>query len=145
MNILLQLMHDTMGKTARIKGCVNLLQQGCLPKIDEIKLLEIIETSAEELNNVLDAHYIECKEDNHKNIKTPEEIKNLANKWALENADETMETNSALNRGFIGGYTKWQKDNTDKKYTIKEVEKYHDIRATQGISNANKYIESLNK
>lgn len=98
MNILLQLMHDTMGKTARIKGCVNLLQQGCLPKIDEIKLLEIIETSAEELNNVLDAHYIECKE-----------------------------------------------DNTEKKYTIKEVEKYHDIRATQGISNANKYIESLNK
>lgn len=38
-----------------------------------------------------------------------------------------------------------QEYNSDKKYTIKEVERYHDIRATQGISNANKYIESLNK
>jgi hypothetical protein len=147
MNVLLQLMHDTMGKTARINGCVSLLESDLDFGItyNNKKMLEIIKISAKELNNVLDAYYIECKEDNHKNIKTPEEIKNLANKWALENADETMETNSALNKGFIGGYTKWQQDNTEKKYTIKEVEKYHDIRATQGISNANKYIESLNK
>jgi hypothetical protein len=39
--------------------------------------------------------------------------------------------------GIIKAFTKCQED-SDKKYTIKEVERYHDIRATQGISNANK-------
>ena len=46
---------------------------------------------------------------------------------------------------FIQGYTQCQEDMAHKKYTIKEVERYHDIRATQGIKNANNYINSLNK
>lgn len=33
-----------------------------------------------------------------------EQIKNLASEWALKNSDATMETNSALNKGFIGGF-----------------------------------------
>ncbi len=43
-------------------------------------------------------------------MKTPEEIKRLGNQWALDNADETMATNSALNKGFRGGYTQCQED-----------------------------------
>jgi len=62
MNELLQLMHDTMGKTARIKGCVKLLKGGTqLTQIDRIKMLDIIERSAEDLNKVLDAYYISQK------------------------------------------------------------------------------------
>lgn len=32
-----------------------------------------------------------------------ETIKTAGNDWALKNADATMATNSALNRGFVGG------------------------------------------
>jgi hypothetical protein len=46
---------------------------------------------------------------------------------------------------YVMGYTQCQEDMADMKYTIKEVERYHDIRATQGIKNANNYINSLNK
>jgi hypothetical protein len=46
---------------------------------------------------------------------------------------------------FNTGYNQCQEDMADMKYTIKEVERYHDIRATQGIKNANNYINSLNK
>lgn len=51
-------------------------------------------------------------------MKTPEEIKKISNQWAIENADETMATNSSLNRGFIAGYTLCQQDNCNK---IKEL------------------------
>jgi hypothetical protein len=54
-------------------------------------------------------------------MKTTEEIKNLANKWALENADETMENNSALNRGFINGYTKCQQDSSEITSFFEEI------------------------
>jgi len=59
MNELLQLMHDTMNKTARIKGAISLLksEQDNGREFD-LKLLDIIETSAKELNDVLDAYYI---------------------------------------------------------------------------------------
>lgn len=36
-------------------------------------------------------------------MTTPKEIQEAANKWALENSDATMVTNSALNKGFISG------------------------------------------
>jgi hypothetical protein len=35
-----------------------------------------------------------------------DEVEKLANKWAIDNADITMESNSALNKGFKGGYNK---------------------------------------
>ena len=77
-------------------------------------------------------------------MKNPEEIKRLANKWALDNADRTMETNSALNRGFKGGYNQCQQGN-DNKYTIKEVERYHDVRVMSGVFEENRYLQSLNR
>lgn len=54
-------------------------------------------------------------------MKTKEEIKTLANKWALENSDILMETNSALNRGFVGGYTECQKYMAKERETIMET------------------------
>lgn len=57
MNDLLQLMHDTMGKTANIKGSVNLLKKHYGINQEGQKLLEIIEKQANELNAVLDAYY----------------------------------------------------------------------------------------
>jgi hypothetical protein len=35
-----------------------------------------------------------------------DEVEKLANKWAIDNADITMESNSALNKGFKAGYNK---------------------------------------
>ena len=61
MNELLQLMHDTMNKTSAIKGSVSLLKSGKLTKEDALKLLEIIEIKAIELDGVLDAYYIKNK------------------------------------------------------------------------------------
>jgi hypothetical protein len=43
-------------------------------------------------------------------MRTKEEIKQLSNKWAIDNADRTMESNSALNKGYINGYTQCQED-----------------------------------
>ena len=57
MNELLQLMHDTMNKTATIKSSVTLLKSGSLSKEDESKILDIIEIRAKELDAVLDAYY----------------------------------------------------------------------------------------
>lgn len=42
--------------------------------------------------------------ENSKSKSVSVDVEKLANKWALDNADETMATNSALNRGFIGGF-----------------------------------------
>ena len=50
-------------------------------------------------------------------------VEDLASKWALDNVDSTMESNSALNRGFIGGYNQALKDNADKLFTMKDMEK----------------------
>lgn len=57
MNDLLQLMHDTMNKTANIKGSVNLLKKDGIGHADAKKLLDIIENQANELNAVLDKYY----------------------------------------------------------------------------------------
>ena len=51
------------------------------------------------------------------------DVKGLASKWALDNADKTMETNSSLNKGFIGGYNKCLQDNADKKFTLEDMRK----------------------
>jgi hypothetical protein len=58
-------------------------------------------------------------------MKSPEEIKRLGSQWALDNADRTMETNSALNRGFIGGYTECQ------KYMANEIRMWRGAVETQ--------------
>lgn len=57
MNDLLQLMHDTMGKTARIKGSVALLKKDGISQVDADKLLDIIEGQAKQLDEVIDAYY----------------------------------------------------------------------------------------
>ena len=57
MNELLQLMHDTMGKTANIKGSLSLLKKDGIDQHTSNKLLDIIENQVDELNNVLDAYY----------------------------------------------------------------------------------------
>jgi len=75
-------------------------------------------------------------------MKTIEEIVIKANDWLVETPIEAW---GGAENGFIKGYTQCQEDMADKKYTLKQVERYHDIRATQGIKNANKYINSLNK
>lgn len=48
------------------------------------------------------------------------EVEKLASKWAIDNADETMETNSALNKGFKAGYNKAKET---YKYTKKDLSK----------------------
>jgi hypothetical protein len=58
MNEILQLMHDTMGRVASIKGAVKLLKEDKLSPEDKIKMLDAIEIKANELNGVLDAYYI---------------------------------------------------------------------------------------
>jgi hypothetical protein len=84
-------------------------------------------------------------------MKTKEEIEQLATQdfndrqecGHYELAD--LKSRDYYYDGFCNAYTQCQEDMADKKYTIKEVERYHDIRATQGIKNANNYINSLNK
>jgi len=57
MNDLLQLMHDTMGKTANIKGSVTLLKKDGISQADADKLLDIIEGQAKKLDEVIDVYY----------------------------------------------------------------------------------------
>ena len=81
-------------------------------------------------------------------MKTPQEIRSLANQWALENADETMATNSALNKGFRGGYTQCQEDNADKMNNVMEtLLKIRDCKdyGNNSSSLARELIQSLNK
>jgi hypothetical protein len=54
-------------------------------------------------------------------MKTQEEIEQLANEWSLINSDDTMETNSSLNKGYIAGYTQALEDNKEKKYTEEDM------------------------
>lgn len=55
-------------------------------------------------------------------MKTQEEIEQLANEWSLINSDDTMETNSSLNKGYIKGYTQCQEDNKDEyRWTYSEI------------------------
>ena len=65
MNDLLKFMHDTMGDTARIKGCINLLKLGVLTEEEKKKMLDGIDTSTEHLIKVLDSYY----KDNYKPAK----------------------------------------------------------------------------
>lgn len=46
-----------------------------------------------------------------------EEIRSKASEWALNNADETMATNSALNKGYIAGYKTCQ----DESFTLEDM------------------------
>lgn len=57
MNDLLQLMHDTMNKTANIKGAVNLLKKDGMDQLETKRLLDIIENQANEVNAALDKYY----------------------------------------------------------------------------------------
>jgi hypothetical protein len=63
-------------------------------------------------------------------------IKALASVWALDNADSTMGTNSALNRGFIGGYKRALQDNADKQFTLEEMGKIIRSAYIHGQGNA---------
>ncbi len=89
-------------------------------------------------------------------MKTKEEIKSLGNQWALDNADETMATNSALNKGFRGGYAQCQEDMADKiKEAVNLLDKiventelffgYDVANKNSNIRNAKIFIKSLNK
>lgn len=59
---ILQLMHDAIGPVNSIKASINLLRDGKLSKEDTVKLLNIMETRANDLNSVLDAFYIVNKD-----------------------------------------------------------------------------------
>jgi hypothetical protein len=76
------------------------------------------------------------------------DIEQLASKWSLDNADETMATNSALNKGFIAGYKAAQ----SKQFTAEDIKNAmyemsgYDIRRlnNEEINNiVNKYLQSL--
>ncbi len=54
-------------------------------------------------------------------MKPKDEIEKLANEWSLINSDDTMETNSSLNKGYIAGYTQCQEDN---KYSEEDMQEY---------------------
>ena len=62
MNELLQLMHDTMSPVNAIKGAVTVLKTGTLSPEDTSKMLDIIGVKANQLNEVLDAYYVKCKD-----------------------------------------------------------------------------------
>ena len=47
-----------------------------------------------------------CAERNRCLSPLEDEVEKMANKWAIDNADITMESNSALNKGFKAGYNK---------------------------------------
>lgn len=69
-------------------------------------------------------------------MRTPEEIEQLAEKWSTN-------TSSSEKIAYKDGYKQCQKDNADKKYTLNEVERYHDIRVMNGVFEANRYLQSL--
>lgn len=63
MNELLQFMHDTMNKTARIDGAINLLKSDLDNGHEfENKLLDIIHSSNKEIIAAIDKFYINNKE-----------------------------------------------------------------------------------
>jgi flagellar biosynthesis/type III secretory pathway protein FliH len=53
-----------------------------------------------------------------------DDVEKLANKWAIDNSDITMESNSALNKGFKGGYNKAKEK---YKYTEEDMRKAIDM------------------
>lgn len=65
------------------------------------------------------------------------DIKVMAAQWALKNADETMGSNSALNRGFIAGYNKCLQVNADKKYTADDM-----ARLVRWLSTTGKFLHA---
>ena len=60
-----------------------------------------------------DIHECYCNLNNN-NMKPKDEIEKLADNWSLINSDDTMETNSSLNKGYINGYTQCQEDMIEK-------------------------------
>jgi hypothetical protein len=79
-------------------------------------------------------------------MKTKEEIEQLAEEFTTrDHGHYHYRGKECFIKGYMDSYIQCQEDMADKKYTIKEVERYHNIRATQGIKNANNYINSLNK
>jgi hypothetical protein len=72
------------------------------------------------------------------------DVKDKASLWALCNADKTMETNSALNRGFIGGYNQCLEDNKEKKYTDEQLKQALDKAFMNGFSHAKNFNKQIN-
>lgn len=59
---MLQFMHDATGPVNSIKAGINLLRAGKLSKEDTDKLLNAMETRADDINRVFDNFYIMNKE-----------------------------------------------------------------------------------
>ena len=53
-------------------------------------------------------------------MKTQEEIKQMANEWAVNNAEISFAENSSLNKGYIKGYNQCQEDMADVIASLKE-------------------------
>ena len=66
MNDLLKFMYDTMGDTARIKGCVTLLKaaDANVSEAERKRLLNAIEISNNHIRCVIDQYYKENYKDN---------------------------------------------------------------------------------
>lgn len=82
-------------------------------------------------------------------MKTREEIEQLANEWAVNNAEISFAENSSLNKGYIKGYTQCQEDMADKKYTEEDLHTILRLRK-EWYSHTDKnvvrdFIQSLNK
>ena len=74
-------------------------------------------------------------------MKTQEEIKQLANEWAVNNAEISFAENSSLNKGYIKGYTQCQEDMAIEIAELKIIcqEYSKDVKAL------NDMLNSLNK
>ncbi|MFY8165481.1 MAG: hypothetical protein ACOVJ8_02745 [Sediminibacterium sp.] len=82
-------------------------------------------------------------------MKNKEEIEQLANEWAVNNAEISFAENSSLNKGYIKGYTQCQEDMADKKYTEEDLHTILRLRK-EWYSHTDKnavrdFIQSLNK
>jgi hypothetical protein len=83
-------------------------------------------------------------------MKTKEEIEKLAeSEYGTEigsiRGSNPYDLEKDRKNGFIKGYTQCQEDMADKKYTLENIEQYHNIRVMQGVLKANDYLQSLNK
>jgi hypothetical protein len=86
----------------------------------------------------------------NKTMKTKKEIEQLAeSQYGTEiesiRGSNPYDLEKDRKNGFIKGYTQCQEDNSEKKYTIENIQRYHNIRVLEGNRKANEYIESLNK
>ena len=79
-------------------------------------------------------------------MKTPEEIKKLAEKYVLNLriSSSSLDTVRDRNRtfGYLSGYEQCQQDNADKKYTIEDMENFaffHRSRMSGGQQSDNEF------